>query len=114
MRQWIFLFVAFFATGNAIAQNGLDQFVEKYAGIENANKLTLQGGLLQLLGNDSANRKAHETLTKLNKLTALWIEDFNPVSKKEVNYLLKNLRKDHFESLIMVKEGRANVNFMVQ
>ena len=114
MRKWIFLFVAFFATGNAIAQNGLDRFIAQYEGIEHANKLTLQGGLLQLIGNDSGHEKAHKTLTKLNKLTALWIEDFNPVSKQEVNYLLRNLRKDRFESLIMVKEGSANVNFMVQ
>ena len=114
MKNWIFVFVAFFATGNAIAQNGLNRFVEQYAGIEHANKLTLQGGLLQLIGNDSENQKAQKTLTKLNKLTALWIDDFNPVSKKEVNQLLRNLRKDRFESLIMVKEGGANVNFMVQ
>ncbi|MFK7981951.1 MAG: DUF4252 domain-containing protein [Saprospiraceae bacterium] len=114
MRNWIFVFVACFATSNAIAQNGLNRFVEQYAGLEYANKLTLQGGLLQLIGNDSEQEEAQKTLTKLNKLTALWIEDFNPVSKKEINYLLKNLRKDRFESLIMVKEGGANVNFMVQ
>ncbi len=114
MKSWIFLVVAFFATGTAIAQNGLEQFVEQYAEFESANKLTLQGGLLQLIGNASDDRETHQTLTKLNKLTALWIEDFNPVSKREVNYLLKNLRKDRFESLILVKEGSANVNFMVQ
>jgi len=114
MKSWIFLFVALFATGNAFAQNGLERFVEQYAGIENVNKLTLQGGLLQLIGNNSDNQKAHKTLTKLNKLTALWIDDFNPISKKEINYLLKNLRKDRFESLVMVKDGSANVNFMVQ
>lgn len=114
MRSWIFVFVAFLATSSAIAQSGLKRFVEQYEGIEQVNKLTLQGGLLQLIGNHSDNQKAHKALTKLNKLTALWIDDFNPVSKKEVNYLLKNLRKDHFESLIMVKEGSANVNFMVQ
>jgi len=114
MKSWIFLFVAFLATSNAIAQNGLERFVEQYAGIENVNKLTLQGGLLQLIGNHSDDKKAHKTLQKLSKLTALWIEDFNPVSKKEVNSLLRNLRKDRFVSLIMVKEGSANVNFMVQ
>lgn len=114
MRSWLFLVVAFFATSTGIAQNGLEQFVEQYEGFENVNKLTLQGGLLQLFGNDSDNRKARNTITKLNKLTALWIEDFNPISKKDINYLLKNLRKDRFESLVMVKEGAANVNFMVQ
>lgn len=114
MRSWIFLIVACFATSATIAQNGIAQFMEQYSNLENVNKLSLEGGLLQLIGNKSDSQKAKQTLNKLNKLTAFWIDDFNPISKKEVNYLLKSLRKDRFESLIMVKDGSANVNFMIQ
>ncbi len=114
MRSWIFLFVACFATSTTIAQNGMTQFMEQYSNLENVNKLSLEGGLLQLVGGQSDSPKAKQTLNKLNKLTAFWIDDFNPISKKEVNCLLKNLRKDRFESLIMVKDGTANVNFMIQ
>ncbi len=54
------------------------------------------------------------SLDKLNKLTAVWIEDYNPISKKEVNNLLKSLRKDQFEPLIIARSGTANVKFMIQ
>lgn len=111
MRNCILLFVAAMATSYTFAQSNLDQFFNQYSDYENVNKVSLEGGLLKLVGNSS---KEGEFLSKLNKLTAIWIEDYNPISKKEVNYLLKSLRKDRYERLITARSGTSNVKFMIQ
>lgn len=114
MKNWIFVIIASFAISPCFGQNTLTHFFNQYSELENVNKLTLQGGLLQLAGNSAETKREKKALNKLNKLSAMWIEDFNPVSKKEVNYLLKSLRKDHFESLIMFRDNGSNVNFLIQ
>ena len=111
MRNSILLFIALMASSYTFAQNHLTQFFNQYSDYENVNKISLEGGLLKLVGNTT---KEGKTLSKLNKLTAIWAEDFNPISKKEVNYLLKNLKKDHYEPLISARSGTSNVKFMIQ
>jgi len=111
MRNCILLFVALMATSYTFAQSHLDQFLNHYADYDHVSKVSLEGGLLKLMGNTS---KDGQLLSKLNKLTAIWVEDYNPISKKEVNYLLKNLRKDQYEPLIIARSGTSNVKFMIQ
>jgi len=111
MRNYILLFVALTASSYTFAQNHLDQFFQQYTDYDNVNKINLEGGLLKLVGNYT---KEGRTLSKLNKLTAIWVEDYNPISKKEVNYLLKSLQKDRYEPLIMAKSGTSNVKFLIQ
>ncbi len=111
MRNCILLFVALTATSYTFAQNHLDQFFQQYADYENVSKINLEGGLLKLVGNNS---KEGKTLSKLSKLTAIWVEDYNPISKKEVNALLRSLHRDRYEPLITAKSGTSNVKFMIQ
>ena len=114
MKTRFLIIIAIFAISQTYAQKSVEQFFEQFAAIENVNKLTLQGSLLQLAGNYTDDKKESRTIAKLNKLSAMWIEDFNPISKKSVNSLLRNLRKDQFESLIVAREGASNVNFLVR
>lgn len=99
------------ATSYTFAQSQLDQFINHFSDYDNVSKISLEGGLLKLAGNSS---KEGEILSKLNKLTAIWVEDYNPISKKEVNYLLKSLRKDRYEPLIVARSSTSNVKFMIQ
>ena len=114
MRFLFCLLIASFATGTLVAQNSVDQFFNQYAGVEHINQLNLQGSLLQFVANIEDDKKTKNTITKLHKLSALWIEDFNPIAQQDVKRLRKNLQKDYFEPLIMVKEGDSNVNLWIQ
>jgi len=114
MKYPILLIIAIFASSYTFAQTSVERFYNQYAELENVNKFTLQGGLLQLLSSDLADPSAKKTMRKLNKLTAFWMEDYNPVSHKDVKSLLRGLQRDQFEPLVMIKDGSANVNFLVQ
>ncbi len=114
MRHSFLIIIAIFASSYTFAQTSVERFFNQYAELENVNKFTLQGGLLQLFSSDLEDQDAQKTMRKLNKLSAIWVEDYNPVSHKAVKSLLRNLHKDRFEPLVMVKEGATNVNFLVQ
>lgn len=112
MRTIIIVIVCLMAMNPVFAQNSLNQFFNSYSELEDINKITLEGGLLKMIS-QSEDEVGH-SLAKLDKLSALWTDEMNPISKKEVNQLLRGLRRDNFESLLMVREGSSNVNFLVQ
>jgi hypothetical protein len=114
MKPVLIFIIATFAISHSYAQKSLHQFIEKYAEVENFNNISLQGSLLNLVFNNSKNKKESVTSLNLKQLTAFWTEDYNPISKKEVRQLLNSLRKDNYEDLIFVKDGSANVNFLIQ
>lgn len=114
MKYPILFILAILASSYTFAQTSVERFYNHYSELENVNKFTLQGGLLQLFSSDLEDRAAKKTMRKLNKLTAIWMDDFNPVSHKDVKSLMRNLQRDQFEPLVMVKDGSANVNFLVQ
>lgn len=114
MKYPILLVLAIFASSHTFAQTSVERFLNQYGEVENINKLTLQGGLLQLFSQDLAESATKKTMNKLDKLTAIWVENYNPINPKEVRSLLNNLQREQFEPLVMVKDGSANVNFLVQ
>lgn len=112
MRTIIIPILCLLAMNSVFAQNSLNQFFNNYSEIEDINKITLEGGLLKMIS--QSEDEAGRSLAKLDRLSALWTDEMNPISKKEVNQLLRGLRRDNFESLVTVREGSSNVNFLVQ
>ncbi|MEM1124948.1 MAG: DUF4252 domain-containing protein [Bacteroidota bacterium] len=114
MRSPIIIILALLASSYTFAQTAVERFFAQHSQLENVNKFSLQGGLLQLFSNDLADTNAQKTMRKLNQLSAIWVEDFNPIDTRAVKSLLKNLQKDAYEPLIMAKDGSASVNFLLQ
>lgn len=88
--------------------------MDRYAGVDNFNEVSIQGSFLNFAVSQSENEEDKKTLQKISKIRAIWSNDFNPVSYRDLNQLRKELRRDHFEDLVTIQEGSANVNFLIR
>lgn len=115
----ILLFLPFLLPAQTVSIN---EFYRKYKNVDEENvHVTLPGWLVKLgVGiakskvDDEEGKQALKMAKKVGKIRVLTFEESNPVSSKDVDRLLRNVRRENFEDLIMVKEENTKVNIMMR
>lgn len=102
---------------------GIRHFYNKYKHSPEAEKIKLPGWVLHLGAGlvlaldkdlDESERAGIKLMKKIKKLRMLSLENSNPVSPEDYNSLIKSVKKDHFEDLISVRDGKTKVNIMIR
>lgn len=98
----------------ALAQNKqIEKFYNKYKAQENVTDINLQGWVLSVAAK-FADEDSGNILEKITKLRVLVVEDKNIVPTSEYKQLIKDVRRESFEDLIQVNEGKSKVNIMMR
>lgn len=112
----ILLFIMLLCTVSmSFAQTkAINQFYNKYKNLENTERFQLGGFLLRLAAGFSDDEEAEQWMKKISSLRIMTIENGNPVSVNDYNELVKNVKKEAFEDLMMVKEHGKRIQFLVR
>ena len=108
-----------------MAQNkAVTDFQNKYKDDRDASYIEISGSLFKFISsiNDSNNDEMDPDLEAiariadgLESMKVLKIDKYaSDVSQSEIDALKSSLKKDSYESLMTMKEGRRNINFMAQ
>jgi hypothetical protein len=100
----------------------INEFYRKYKHADEKKAAVVLPGWLLRMGVGIAKNKVEEDLEKdilrlagkIGKLRVLAFEDANPVRKKDFDRLMKGLRRERFEDLVMVRSEGTNVNIMLR
>ncbi|MBK8492379.1 MAG: DUF4252 domain-containing protein [Saprospirales bacterium] len=100
----------------------INEFYRKYKNVEEENvHVTLPGwvvklgvGIAKTQVDDQEEKEAINLAKKIRKLRVLTFEEANPVAQKDLDRLMKGVRKENFEDLIMVKEENTKVHLMMR
>lgn len=71
-------------------------------------------GIAKSQAEDQEEKDALKVLKKVGKVRVLTFEDANPVMDKDLDRLMKGLRRERFEDLIMVREQATKVHIMMR
>ena len=88
----------------------IETFYNKYIKNEKVTDVSLNGWILSLASKMS-DEEGTEILKKITKLRVM-IAEKNIVAKNDVRQLMRDVRKNEFEDLIIVREEDTRVNFM--
>ena len=97
------------------AQTSVNRFFTKHSASDNAISVDISGLLIKVAAKIAAEEhEAAKILASINRLQVLVLEDENPVSADEMYDFTKKLRKDDFEDLMTIREGKTRVNFLIR
>jgi phosphatidate phosphatase PAH1 len=98
--------------------NGQDSCIEKFCQEfqekETTTHIHLKGKALQLAANYSDNKKEKKVLEKVLELRVLVVENQYLTTKKNYRGLIKQLKKDDFSTLMKVKDGNTQIDFLIK
>jgi len=108
-----------------MAQNkAVTDFQNKYKDDRDASYIEISGSLFKFISsmNNSGNDEMDPDLKAIAKIAeglksmkVLKIDKYaSDLSQGEIDALKSSLKKDSYESLMTMKEGRKNINFMAQ
>jgi len=106
-----------------MAQKSVRKFYQQIPKKEGNVKMTLPGFLVHMgagiarnhVDNDEDAKLALEMTKYIKKIKIVVAEDQSTISQDDYNRFVKIARKrDKFDDLIMVKDGRTNVNIMMR
>lgn len=115
MKRILIFVILLGTTGLSFAQTkAINNFYNKYKHLEGVEDFKLGGFLLRIASGFSDDEEAERWMKKITSLRIMTIENGNPVSSDEYNELLKNVRKDAFEDLMIVKEDGKKIQFLIR
>jgi hypothetical protein len=115
MKKIIFMLFMISIAHLTFAQpKAVKQFYNKYKHLEGVEDFKLGGFMLRLASGFSDDEDAEKWLKKITNLRIMTIENGNPVSAQDYNDLIKNIKKEAFEDLMMVKEDGKKVQFLMR
>ena len=91
----------------------IENFYDKYVGNEKISDISLNGWILSMASKMS-EEDGTEILQKITKLRIMLAEEKDIVSKADVKKLMRDVRKNDFEDLMMVRDEGTRVNFMIR
>jgi len=100
----------------------INEFYRKYKNINEENVHVSLPGWIVKLGASIAKTQVEEDMEKqaidlakkIKKLRVLTFEESNPVAPKDLERLIKKVRRENFEDLILVREKDTKVNLMIR
>ncbi len=96
------------------SQKSIKSFYNKYKKFENVTSVKLQGWVIKLAAKFADDPDAKKVAKHISKLRVLTMEDGNLVTKEDYKSLIRSIRKDQFEDLIMVREGTTKINLYIK
>lgn len=96
------------------SQKGVKSFYNKYKKYENVTSVKLQGWVIKLAAKFADDPDAKKAARHISKLRVLTMENGNLVTKEDYKSLIRSIRKDQFEDLIMVREGTTKINLYIK
>lgn len=100
----------------------INEFYRKYKHADEEKvAVSLPGWLVKLgLGiaktqvEDQEDKDVISALKKVGKIRVLTFENANPIQDKDLDRLMRGVRRERFEDLIMVREEATKVNIMMR
>jgi hypothetical protein len=110
----VFLFLSIQTFG----QNSINQFVKKYKGQENITHVSLPGWVLRLSASVVSKKEMEGVdlkaiAKKIAHLSILTFDNTTPNSE-DVTQLIKGLKAENYEDLIMIRHGKEKINIMIK
>jgi len=90
----------------------IEMFYNKHVGNEKITNISLNGWILSLASKMS-DENGTEILEKITKLRVLVAED-NVIPTSDIKQLMKDVRSNQYEDLVVVREEDTRVNIMLR
>jgi hypothetical protein len=93
--------------------NCIENFYSKYKDHEGITAFTLSGNLIQFAASfeEDENKKVME---KISQVRILVMDEVNLVPRNDFNGLLKSLKKDAFDELMLIKEEGTDIEIYIR
>ena len=98
----------------SFAQQGIQNFYKKYMTNEKMTNINLSGWVLEMAAKYADEGEEKEMLEKITKLRVMIMEDANLVTKTDYSDLIRDIKKDDFESLMNIKEGGDKIDLYIR
>ena len=92
----------------------ITQFYNNYKAQEEVTNLNLRGFVLSLASTFADDEDARKILRKVSHLRLLMMEDENLVSPQEYTSLIRGIKSDRFEELMMLREEKQRIEFFLR
>ena len=92
----------------------VQQFFERYRGLENVENVKLRGWMLRLASDLTDSADEAQLLRKISRLQILATERTRLISKPERQRFLQKLQQDKFEKLITIKKKNEVVTMLIR
>ena len=115
MRNFILLTLLVVLPVMASAQSRhITQFYNHYKAQEEVTKLNLRGFVLSLASTFADDKDARKILRKVSHLRLLVMEDGKLVSPEEYTSLIRGIKSDRFEELMLLREEKQRIEFFLR
>lgn len=119
MKNIILLFVMLLPALSMAQSRAVDQLKERFKGNEEVTSLSFSGNFLNMASwftSDNEEDEAVKDLIKgIDRMNILTIPiGGNGIPKKEVKDLRKDISKEDFEDLMVIRDGNDRINVMIK
>lgn len=114
MKNLFLLLILICFSSSLFSQQCLHKFHNKYKNEEDVTSVKVQGWMIKSVLAFTDDFEGEELAKKVTKLSVLVIENRNPVSAKDLNKLVAEVKTEDFEDLMTIREGTTNVRFMIK
>lgn len=115
MRNVLLYSLLIFLPAMAAGQSRyITKFYDHYKSQEEVTNLNLHGFVVRLAGNFVDDQDAKKVLRKVSHLRLLLMEDANLVHPQEYTSLVKGIKSDRFEELMIIREGSQRIEFFLR
>ncbi|MEL6655707.1 MAG: DUF4252 domain-containing protein [Bacteroidota bacterium] len=87
----------------------IDNFIEKYRGVESVTHVNLSGNLLNFIIEESDEDGEHNFMSRLDALRVISFEDASAVNADDVSALKQGIQANDYEELVRVRDGKELV-----
>ena len=92
----------------------ITQFYDSYKSLEEVTNINLQGFVLNLATTFTNDDDARGVLRKVSHLRLLMMEDANLVSPESYTSLIRGIKSDRFEELMMLRDNDQRIEFFLR
>ena len=92
----------------------ISNFCDSFQEDETITHIELKGSILQLAAVHASNPAEQKALEKVVQLRVLVLENQYLNSKKNSHKLIKQLKKERFSTLMQIKEGQVDIDFLIK
>lgn len=97
------------------AQNSvIEDFISRFQNEEMAVHLQMDGWLLQMAAANMEPSLEQKAVQAIEKLRVFILEDNKQVTRKDQEKLITNLKKDHFEPFMSLRENDTRIEVLVR
>ncbi len=115
MKNLIIFIIMAIAIPSFGQTKSIKRFYNKYKHEEHVTNLNLQGWVLKMVATFTDDEDMpKELIRKISHLRILTFEGGNAVTDREYKNLLSDIRKEHFETVITVRDGKEKFHLLIR